>query len=277
LAAERLEGDVEGHVGLDGGEKFGEANLLGVLLDALLERTLQLVGVGEQPFHAAKLRDELRCRLGAHARAAGDVVARVAHEGKVVDDGERRGQAVFGAHFRRSEHLPRPGSARRPLQQDAFLDELGVVLVGRNHAHLDVVADEALGHRSDDVVGLVALQFENGDAIGANDVLDDGHGAGDVFGLRLTLRLVVGVGLVAERGAVHVESHGDKVGLLLAQQFVEGVHKAIDRRSVLMLRIDDGRRNQTIISAIDERVSVEKIEPFHSFWGLEAHFFQKSW
>ena len=48
FALERISLEGDGHVGDDGGEPLREANLLGVLLDALLLRTLEFAGVVEQ-------------------------------------------------------------------------------------------------------------------------------------------------------------------------------------------------------------------------------------
>ena len=72
-------------VGDDRGEKLGEADLLGVRLDLRPECTLELVGRLEQSLDAAELGEQLLRRLLTHARAAGDVVRRVAHQPEQID------------------------------------------------------------------------------------------------------------------------------------------------------------------------------------------------
>ena len=69
----------------DRGEKLGEADLLGVRLDLRAERAFELVGRLEQPFDAAELGEQLLRRLLTDARAAGDIVRRVAHQPEQVD------------------------------------------------------------------------------------------------------------------------------------------------------------------------------------------------
>ena len=66
FADEGLHVELDGDIGLDGGQEFGEDNLLPVRLDLRLQGALQLVGVGQQVLDAAELGDEFLCRLLAY-------------------------------------------------------------------------------------------------------------------------------------------------------------------------------------------------------------------
>ena len=201
--------------------------MLHIVLHLLLQRALQLVRRGQQILDAAELLDELLCRLLAHSRTARDVVHRIAHQSEHVDDLQGRLQSPLPLHFLHSEYLCLVASAHgRTVDAHAVGDELTVVLVGCHHVGLYAQLVSLTRQGADDVVGLVALHLEHRNAVGRQDVLDDGHGEADGFGRLLALSLVEGVGLVAEGRAVGVEGHADVGGMLLRQHLVQRVHEA---------------------------------------------------
>jgi len=66
--------EFDGHIRLDGGQEAGELDFFCMFFYFLLERSFQLVGVGQQILDTAKFSDEFQCRLLAYARTSGDVV-----------------------------------------------------------------------------------------------------------------------------------------------------------------------------------------------------------
>ena len=89
------------------------------------------------------------------------------------------------------------------------------------------------GQGADDVVRLEARHLQDGDAVGADEVLDNGYSPADVLGRGLALRLVFGIHLVAERAARRVEGDAEIVGPVRADDLLQRVHEAEDRRGVL--------------------------------------------
>ncbi len=73
-----------------------------------------------------------------------------------------------------------------------------------------------LGQGAQHVVRFVAFRLDDGDAQGADDLLDAGHLGAHFVGHLDAVSFVLLVLLVAESLA-HVEGHGDVVGLLVAQ------------------------------------------------------------
>ena len=257
FADEGLHVELDGDIGLDGGQELGEDNLLPVRLDLRLQGALQLVGVGQQVLDAAELGDEFLCRLLAYARTAGDVVRRVAHQAQHVDDLQGGLDVELRLDFLRAHHL----EAARVLgavHEDVLAHQLAVVLVGRHHVGGDALPSGFGGQCAYHVVGLVARHLEDGDAVGTDDVLYNRYGEADGFGRLLALGLVLFVGLVAEGGPGRVEGHADVGGVLLFEHFFEGIDEAQDGRSVLPLRVDSRVLDERIVGAVDERVCVEQ-------------------
>ena len=98
---------VEGqrHVGANRGQETREFNLLAVRLDFGFESPLQLVGMGQQIFDAAKVGDEFHGCLFAHTGTARNVVGAVAHESQDIDYLLGRIDAVFGLYFVGAQYL----------------------------------------------------------------------------------------------------------------------------------------------------------------------------
>ena len=84
---------------------------------------------------------------------------------------------------------------------------MAVVLVGSHHIGGDALPSGFGGERAYHVVGFVAGYFEDGDAVGADDVLYNRYGKTDGFGRFFTLCLVLLVGFVAEGGTRRVEGY----------------------------------------------------------------------
>ena len=247
----------DGDVGLDGGQKTRKADLFGVFLYFSFHGAFQFVGAAEQLLDGAELTDELDGRLFAHAGTARNVVGRVAHEAEQVNHLFGRLQRVFGLHLLGAELFERSAAACRAAHGDVRRHELGVVLVGRHHVGVESGGGSLAGHGADDVVGLVAAYLENGDAVGLNNLFDDGYRQLDVLRRGFTLGLVGRVGLVAERGAAGVEGYGQIVGLFLADNFFQRIDKAHDGRRVAAFGVYARSTDKGIVSPVDQRIGIE--------------------
>lgn len=100
------------------------------------------------------------------------------------------------------------------VHEDAVRYQLPVVLVGSHHIGGDALPSGFGGERAYHVVGFVAGYFEDGNAVGADDVLYNRYGKADGLGCLLALCLVLLVGLVAEGGARRVEGYSYVCGIL---------------------------------------------------------------
>ncbi|CCX63913.1 unknown [Prevotella sp. CAG:1058] len=253
--AQRVEVETDRHVGADGCEELREANLLLVLLDLLFQRTLQLAGAFEQRVNRAELLQELDCRLLAHTRTAWYVVGRIAHQSEQVDHLCRRLDAVLLAYAVGVERLVATAVART-VHHHVAAHQLAVVLVGRQHVRLDAFCISLCRQRAYYVVGLEALRLKHRYAHGFQYVLDYGHGAAYVFRRLLALRLVLGVSLAAESGAVWVESHAEIRRFFLRQHFVQCVAEAHHGRRVHAFRVYSRVLYKRVIGPVYQGVSV---------------------
>ena len=84
--------------------------------------------------------------------------------------------SVFATNALFIEFFGLGGAVAWTVHDDVGAHELGVVLVGRDHVHLESALGRLQGQCADDVVGLEARHLEQGNAVGADNLLDDGHG-----------------------------------------------------------------------------------------------------
>ena len=220
---------------------------------------LNLVGALHHLLDAAELVDELLGGLLPHPRDAGDIVGGVAPETEEVDDLTGIADAEFLLHLGDAHDSVGASHAAEAVHLDMLGDELGEVLVGRHHDNL--VEARELGlvtEGADNVVGLVALAGEDGDAEVADDALHPRQAHLYLFRHRLAVGLVLGVHLVAERRRLQVESHADMCGALAAQQVVERGGEAQHARGVEPLGVDAGNLIQRIVGAVHRRHAVNK-------------------
>jgi len=109
------------------------------------------------------------------------------------------------------------------------LDELIAVAVAGDHQH--VVAPVARGgcQRGDDVVGLETGLLEQREPKGLHDLAHEPHLLAEDVGRFGAVRLVVVDGLVPEGRLGSIERHGDRIGLVVAQQVDEHRREAVHR------------------------------------------------
>ena len=152
-----LEVDVDRHVADHRRELLGEPRGVGVLGEVLLALGAgDLVDAGQHGLEVAEALQQVRGRLVADARDAGDVVGGVALEPDEVRDQLRR-DAVAVDHALAVVDLRVGHAAARAHDPHAVVDELVGVAVARDDHHGDPALLGLLGERGDHVVGLVAL------------------------------------------------------------------------------------------------------------------------
>ena len=196
-----------------------------------LQRHPRLLLVGEEPFavglpgHLARAFQEARERavlldqplrpLLADPRDARDVVDRVPHEGENVGDLLGRDPEVL-LDLSGAVELAPPGV----VHGDVGTHELHEILVGRDQDHVVAGVGRLLCQGAEDVVGLVAVELQDGDTMGGERPAHPGDLAPQVVrhGIAVGLVLLVPFGPHALLGAPSFEGDPDEVGLLLAEE-----------------------------------------------------------
>ena len=247
----------------DGGEKFGVANVFHVVAHFLSERTFELVDLLDEFLHASEFRQEFDGGLRPDAGATRDVVGRVAHERQHIDDLSGVGEFVFLADGLHVQFLQSAFSRGGSTHRDAGSHQLGIILVGGDHHHLQTGGLSLQCECSDDVVGFKALHFASDNPISFEYLFDNRHGPLDSGRGFLTLGFVVGKRLVTEGASRRVEGHCQVIGLFGAEQFLQGIDETKDRGGVFAFGVDARRANQTVICTENECIRIEKHQFLH--------------
>ena len=223
--------EVEFHidVGQHGYQLPGQLDLVRVV-EQRLAGTLgpHLLGVRQDLVQIAVFPEQLDRGLGPDARRSGDVVGGISDQCQVVHDAVRRDAEAL-ARVRFVHPLRRntaPSSPRGAEQAQPGTQQLVEVLVPRDddRLYLFLQAEDPQRQRSDDVVGLEALDFEDGVVEGVEKSPDAGEALAQILRHLLPRRLVRGIQLLALARA-GVEDHREIVGCELVpdpQQVVEG-------------------------------------------------------
>ena len=117
---------------------------------------------------------------------------------------------------------------------------MGEVLVGSDHVGLEAVGFGAFDEGADEVVGLEAVDFQDGDGEGAAECLHVGDGGGELFGHFVALGFVGGVFDVARGGCGSIEGDAEVGGVFLFQDGEEGVDEAVEGGGVDAFGVADG-------------------------------------
>ena len=106
-------------------------------LTFLSQRTFELIDILDELFDIPKFGQEFDGRFRSDAGTTRDVVGGIAHEGEHIDDLSRVGESVFFADGFDIQFLQSVFTGRGSAHRDAGAHELGVVLVGGDHEHVE--------------------------------------------------------------------------------------------------------------------------------------------
>ncbi len=141
-------------------------------------------------------------------------------------------------------------------------EQLAEVFVRRDDHHIGTVGLRLAGEAPDDIVGLDARRFEDGQVEGVDDLLDPRQVEAQIVRHGRTVGLVVGVHLAPERLAVaaRVEDDGEVLHPVVVDELEERVGEAERRARVLALAVDERAGDEDEVAAVGERHRVEQVQ-----------------
>ena len=169
--AARLPVQLDGRIAVDRGELLAHQRALASVDHALAQLALQVRRCGiQRALDGAVLRKQLHRRLLAHARHAGDVVRRVAHQ--PLEVGNLRGRDAERRQHRLRIELHRVGDAALGVQHvRLFAHQLHGVTVARHQQRTHAARLAQTADRAEHVVRLERGQLQLHDAHGVRAAL----------------------------------------------------------------------------------------------------------
>ena len=219
--------------------------------------------------------DPLGRGLLADARDVGQVVARVAAQGREVGV-LRRGQAVLLLHRLGREPPHVRDALARVEHGDPVAHQLERVAVAGADQHVEAFALGPRRDGGDDVVGLVALGLQRRDAQRVEHLLDEVDLPAEVGRARAAVGLVVGEQLGAERLAGHVERDRDVRRVLVAHDVDQHRGEAVDGVGRLAGRGREVLDREGVERAVGQRVPVEQQQAVTGRLGRLIHAIEPS-
>ena len=228
-----------------------------------------LVDPVDEGVEIAVLADPLGGGLLPHTGDAGQIVARVAAQRRVV--GVLRGREPVLAHHLVGGEPGEVGDALARVEDgDVVVDELDGVAVAGDHEHPVAERLGLGGEGGDDVVGLETGFGHHRDAERAEHVLGQLDLTAELVGRAAAVGLVLGVRLGAEGLPRHVERGADVRRLLVAQQVDQHRREPVHRVGGLPADRLEVLRRQREERPKCQRVTVEQHQRGTGVGGLSA-------
>ena len=165
--------------------------------------------------------------------------------------------AVFVFDFVDAPYFEIAVSELRTINKNVWGDKLAVIFVGSHHVGIESGFFGFFGECSYYIIGFVSCDFYNGYIIGSNDLFDNGYRLADYFGRFFPLRFIFLIGFMSESRTGRIESDGDVRRVLFTEDFFECIDKTEDGRCVYPFGVDTRIFDETVISPVDEGVSIE--------------------
>ncbi len=250
--------DPQGKIIAQRHQPLGEQRLFTELLQLVLHLAFDFIEAGQQILNRTELGDKLDGRLLPDSRHPRHVVGAIAgqrlHFHHLV-----RGAAEALLHLLQPEDLVLHGIEHaHPLGND-----LHQILVARNDGHLHPFGGMLSGQRSDDIIGLVALNLQRRQVESPHQILDQRNLRHQVLRHRRAVGLVFGINLLAEGRPPGVKHHRQVIRRMLAHHLEQHVGKTvhgIGRHPLGIGQVADGE-----IGAVDITRTVDQVEAFGLF------------
>ena len=224
------------NVGANRREELRHRRVFAARENPLGQLALQLRLICEYAVQVAVFLQERGCRLLPHSAYAGDVVGRITCKRKVVDHARWLLQPPVAAYSSLVVDFRGVSGTARAIELHPGPHELRGILVGRCKIYVKSCGGAFDGESPHYVVGLEAVNAENGDLQRLRKLKGVWYRSGEVFRHLLALRLVVWIRLVAERRPARIHRENRVSRLLLLEYGKKPVGKANQRRGVYSRR-----------------------------------------
>ena len=205
-------------VGLYGHQFAAQAYVVFGLPEHLLLSRRKLVDVVVDALDGSVPGHQLAGSDFADPLHSGYVVGRVSADCQHVDDLDGGLDAVFRADFLNPDDLVFGSGFPRLVLLYVFFYELPVVLVRRDHEHVQTFTSASLGQGPDHVVGFEAGHEQGRNVQGGAESAQGFQRVDDKLWSGLPVRLVLGIHLVPEGPSRRVERNCEVFRLLTFQQ-----------------------------------------------------------
>ena len=258
-----LQGRIQGHVPLDGGELIGKVGHVLIFNEFLLPGPLDFFHMGIEVVQVFIFRQELKGRLFADPRHPRDIVCRIPHEGFDIDH-LGRGNMVF-LHNRFRRHA---GHIRNPLLRQ----EDGRLITGKLQ-RIPVTGDDIdrklvfiAGRKSPQhVIPFIAGNAVHGHPHSPKNVDNQIKLGYQFIRRRFSRRFIAIIHFGAERVTVLIKSDRHVFGIQIPIQAEQHAEKSVNRIRRSPVRSRHGRR-QSIKSAKQETAPIDNDQfLFHKF------------
>ena len=198
------------------------------LTQVLTHHAGDAVGRGHHGIKRPVLGKPFGGRFRAHLLNPRNVIDRIAHQGKVINDAVGRNTKLL-LHAWQIKHASGTTIAAHGVHQnDLIVHQLRKVFIARGNNRLHTLRRGLAGKRSNDIVRLNPVDHQHGPAQRLHSLKNNRHLGSQIFGHGRTRCLVVGINGVAKGRALGVEDAGGILGRPFVLHTPKHVHHAGD-------------------------------------------------
>ena len=211
-----------------------------------------------KPFHGPIGLQKLDGGFFSDPRNPRNVVRRVAHQAKQVNDLFRALKAIPFFHLFRTPNACRISAPPRAKHANFVAHQLGKIFVWGHHEDVESLLFGTFGQTSNQVVRLISGRLKHRDAHAFEDAHNPRNTQLDVFRRFVTIGLVRLELLGSQCGSRGVKHHGQVRGFLRANDLHQGVCEAKHRRRVHAFGVDAWIFDECVISPKNQGVSIHQ-------------------
>ena len=244
--------EIDGAVVLELHQAAADPRLLLVLREGLPQLLAgDGVELSKNPIEAAVRDEQVPGRLGPDGGHPGDVVGAVSHERQQIP--QLSGSYAEALHDLVGPEDPIP---HRVPEDDGGGDELHQVLVGAHDDDAQAIRRRPAHRGGNQIVRLHAALLEDGEPVGAHDLLASGQLHLEIVWSGWSVGLVFRVDVLAERHPARVHGDADQPRSALAEESLQHVDDPVDGVGGLTAGAREGRdrvvRPEDVAAEIDE-------------------------
>ena len=252
------------HISLYRCQEFREPNLLHIRLNLSPQRPFNLIRMLQHIINPPKLLQQLHRSLLTHTRTTRNIIRRITHQPQQINHLRSRLQPPFLQNFSHTKRIKSRTTKSRFINLYMLSHQLPIILIRCHHQHLETLFFSQPSQRTNHIISLIARHLNHRYSIRLHYLLNNRHRLTNILRRSLPISLILLVRLMPKRRSRRVKHHSQMRRLLPRQHIIQRIHKTKYSRSIHPLRIYPRHTHKSIISPINQRISIKQKQSFHN-------------
>ena len=214
--------------------------------------------------HRAKLLQQFHSCLLSHTRTTRNIIRCITHQCQQVNHLCRSLQSPLIQHLCHSKCIKSRPYKSRFINFNILCYQLPIILIWCHHQHLKIPLRCQSCQRTNYIICLISCNLNHRNPTSLHYLLNNRHSLTNILWCSLSISLILLKCLMPKSRTRRIKHYCQMRRLLSCQHIIQRIHKTKYSRSIHPFRIYSRHTHKSIISSINQRISIKQKQSFHN-------------